>query len=276
MKTRYLTLALAALVAVLESPQTARAQFDPLHNHLKCYRIKGQRVQKLVALDNQFGRELVVKMVPELLCLPTQKTCCLPGVAGCQPIPCGSDPVAAAPVHHFKCYKITAKTCGTPGCTDLTGFKRGIKVTLRDQFGVETLDVGRPQLLCTPTEKQVVSSTTTTTSTSTTTTILQPCHGPNAAGMCAGACPPAQTCLATSPTSCDCVPTDAMCMGGAGNCNGLCPDVRQRCLAPSTTAPCDCFEPCDLSPFPTCGGVCPPQEVCRPITAAGDCRCMPG
>src|SRR5947207_1546702 len=146
MFTRSRFFATALVVVGLAAP--AAAQFSPYYNHLKCYQIKGQPVQKVIVADNQFGRERIVKLVPYLLCAPTHKTCCSnpPTTKGCQPVPCDSDKsqFQPAPVDHFKCYKIGLKPCtdaaGAPvDCTTLATFaKNAIKVDLADQFDDET------------------------------------------------------------------------------------------------------------------------------------------
>ncbi len=235
--------AVAGLGLLLVAPATA--QFDPQHSHLECYSIRGKAITKTLITDDQFGRLLIAKLTPSLLCLPTHKSCCQPGATGaCVPTTCPTGPIAPSPVPHFKCYKVSARACADPACTKVTGFKSGsIVVNLQDQFGFEGgIKVGRPQLLCAPVSKEVVSSTTTTTS-STTTTTLQECRSPSSAGLCGGSCPPQTTCLATSATSCDCVPVSQSCTAGAagaGVCAGFCPGVTQKCSQPSPTVPCAC------------------------------------
>jgi hypothetical protein len=139
---------------------SASAQFDPLHNNLKCYKIKGPSLAVSLQLDNQFSRERVFKLVPQFLCLPTQKQCCN-ATTGCSPSLCNPEPSPnqPAPVDHFKCYKIQVKQC-TPttanpapsgDCSKLTGrfppAPPAIAVTLRDQFHDEDVTVGPPKLL---------------------------------------------------------------------------------------------------------------------------------
>lgn len=270
--------ATAAAVAVfgllLTTPATA--QFDPQHSHLKCYQIRDKAITKRIMTDNQFGRELIVKLTPTLLCLPTQKSCCQPGAAagGCVPTTCPTDPIPPAAVPHFKCYKVSARTCLDRPCTQLSGFKSGsFVVNLKDQFGAETnIKVGRPQLLCAPVFKEVVSSTTTTTTPSTTTTTLHQCKSPSSAGLCGGSCPLEMACLATSSTSCDCVPVSRGCKGGSGGaCAGLCPNITQACVQSSPTAPCTCVPACGQS-APACNGACPTGHTCKQLATAG-CVC---
>jgi hypothetical protein len=240
--TRSVAAAAAAVFGLLLAAP-ATAQFDPEHSHLQCYQIRDKAITKQIITDNQFGRTLIAKLTPTLLCLPTKKTCCAPGAAGnCVPTTCPTGPIQPSAVPHFKCYKVSARTCLDAACTKLSPFKSGsFVVNLQDQFGAEVnIKVNRPQLLCAPVSKEVVSSTTTTTSANTTTTTLPECKSPNSAGLCGGSCPPQMTCLATSSTSCDCVPVGRVCTGGAaGACGGLCPNVTQKCQH-LTTGACGC------------------------------------
>jgi len=267
--------AVAALGLLFAAP--AAAQFDPRHSHLECYQIRDKSITKELITEDQFGRLLIAKLTPALLCLPTQKTCCQPSAAGvCVPTTCPTGPIEPSAVPHFKCYKVSARACLDPTCTKVTGWKSGsVVVNLEDQFGPETnIKVGRPQLLCAPVEKKVVSTTTTTTTPNTTSTTLQPCKSPTAAGLCGGSCPPQTTCLATSPTSCDCVPVTQHCtgvVGGAAVCGGLCPGVGQTCVQPSPTAPCACAPACGQS-APACNGACSTGQTCVHL-ATGACTC---
>ena len=305
MLTRSSFLATAVVVLGLVAP--AAAQFNPSFNHLKCYQIKGQPIQKTIVVDTQFGRERLVKLVPFLLCTPAHKTCCgnPPATPGCQVVPCDSDKsqFQPAPVDHFKCYKIGVKTCtdagGTPvDCSTVTKFVKGaIQVDLQDQFDHETTFVGPPRLLCTPVRKTVIGTTTTvpTTTTSTTTTI--PCHNgaqPGTAPMCTGDCPPG------SGLQCVFIPTLNACrceipcaQQADGTCNGFCPNAGEACL-PDALVPCHCQTttttpsttttttnpppPCHFdSAANGCTGTCPPSlppgTQCL-LVAQGKCDCV--
>src|SRR5581483_5392080 len=195
---------------------------DPACNHLKCYQIKDKAIvgttpkSALLQVDNQFGRELIYRLQPVLLCLPTQKACC--NAAGqCSPANCQPNPVPAPGLPHFKCYRIKVKTCPTVPCdpTTVAKFAKGKLVDLRDQFGFEpSVAVGNPVLFCAPVDKHVVGDSTTTTTTSTTTssttttTII--CHFDSSPGVnrCVGPCPPnapaGSQCTQTGPGKCDC------------------------------------------------------------------------
>ena len=97
-----------ACCSVLLLARPLAAQFDVQHDHLTCYRIKGQRITTTAVIDNQFGQEGLVQLTPALLCLPTQKTVTPPGV----------DPLPPTAVHHFKCYKVRrVKGTSLPDCT---------------------------------------------------------------------------------------------------------------------------------------------------------------
>lgn len=247
--------ALAAAAVLTSVP--ARAQFDPLHNHLKCYRI-ASRVQggKTVTLNDQFGTAVAAVLKPFLLCTPTQKICDTPG--GCPP-----DPEPAVPVRHFKCYKVKVPRSAAPP-----------SVQLIDQFGNETVKVGPALLLCTPAVKIPVGETTTTTTTVTTTT--QPfCHLENTAGppICAGSCTdPNAACKNIPSVGCRCVNPPSPCGGDATTgCGGLCENTAQSCILVGTTCQCANPVPCGQT-APACDGQCPAGTTCG-AGATGGCAC---
>src|SRR5262245_25151527 len=235
-----------ALPARGQAPGTAcTSPLDPACNHLKCYKIKDKPLvgtapgTALLQVDNQFGRELVFRLQPVMLCVPSLKSCCVNGAA-CSPTACQPNPVPAPGVPHYKCYKIKAKTCPNGDCTKLTTFPKTIQVLLRDQFGPEgPLSVGPPQMFCAPVSKTVVGQPTTTTSTSTTvttttststTTTPNFCHLDPATNACTGICPagapPGSQCTKLATGKCGCVapPVCCECSGRACfNTNGQCP-----------------------------------------------------
>jgi hypothetical protein len=273
--TRPATAAVALLCGLLLAG-SASAQFDPQHSHLQCYQIRGKAITQRVITDDQFGRSLVVKLSPTLLCLPTQKSCCAPSTAGvCIPTTCPTGPIQPTPVPHFKCYKVAARTCLDAACTKLAGFKNGsIVVNLEDQFGFEgNIRVNRPQLLCAPVEKTVITPTTTTTSTTTTTT-LQPCKAPDTTGLCGGSCPEQTSCVATGPATCDCVPIQKQCTGSPAGaaCGGFCPNVTQICAESSPNGSCGCLPACGGS-APACNGACAGGKRCVPLGTTAGCTC---
>lgn len=83
-------------VLMIALATSAFAQFDTQHDHLKCYKITGGAIVTKVQTDNQFGREMIFKLVPKFLCAPTQKTCvATDGSCGKPGAPSGD------PVRHF-------------------------------------------------------------------------------------------------------------------------------------------------------------------------------
>lgn len=275
--------------------------FDPACNHLKCYAIKDPPstiVSKspVLQLDNQFGREVVYRLKPVMLCVPTLKSCCtqVGGVTNCSPANCNPNPVAAPPLPHFKCYQIKAKTCLTPACDQLKAFAKGNLVNLRDQFGQElNVPVGNPKMICVPATKEHVGATTTTTqppptttttSTSTTTTTIQRCHFVAATNSCTGPCPPSAPagaqCQLTGPGKCDCVlpPVCCECPGvPCFNTTGQCPT---NCTA-SPNSTCDatghcgcgfCRDAGSCSTIPcSTSQPCPGNLACDPINCPAPC-----
>jgi len=288
MLRRSVQFGLAALVLGLAP--SAVAQFDPQHNHLKCYRIKGKPIAVNLQLDNQFDRERVVQLTPVLLCAPTQKTCCAPGATAatpCQPIPCPADPSPnqPAPVDHFKCYKVKPTQCLSPttvnDCATPGRFPKNVfEVTLTDQFHTEDVVVGLPQLLCTPVLKAVVRPTSTTTTSTTTTTICAnppcvpttttttiPCRNTAAAGqppMCAGDCPPQLACVFISSTG-QCMCETPCALSGTACNQQFCPNAVQKCQ-PNATNPCGCCNfpgaPCSTG-TDCCSGTCMATLTCQ-------------
>ena len=253
-----LLVGLATTAAAQTGGVACTTPFDPNCNHLKCYQIKDTAsivVSKtpLLQVANQFGTEVLYRLQPFLLCVPSQKACCCPqspgcqpGVSGCSVANCAPNPVNAPGLPHFKCYKIKAKTCPNGDCTQkAVAFTKGTLVNLRDQFGLETnVPVGNPVVLCAPAFKEHgptttttnTTSTTTTTTTSTTTTTNPPqfCHDDPVLG-CTGPCPPTfppgSQCIRDTTGKCGCVapPVCCECPGNAAsppycqNTNAQCP-----------------------------------------------------
>jgi hypothetical protein len=278
MRSSHLASVVAVGLLAIALPMPAAAQFAPNFNNLKCYKISGPSLAVNLQLDNQFGRERVFKLVPQFLCVPTQKSCCSPPPVQCSPALCNPEPSPnqPAPVDHFKCYKIQEKQCtptiaGGFDCNKLTGHfppaPPDIVVTLRDQFHDETVKVQPPKMLCVPVLK--IRQTTTTTTTSTTTT-TRPCRlaGPAGMGVCGGDCPPGFACLLSSPTStiCECIPNAQACDGPFPNCGGGCPGQADLCHPPPGVSICECC----TQP----GGACSAATVCcsgNPCGSTGTC-----
>jgi hypothetical protein len=249
---------------------------DPACNHLKCYQISDKPstvVSKtpIVQLDNQFGREVLFRLQPVLLCVPSQKACC--NATGCSVANCRPNPVPAPGLPHFKCYKIKAKTCPNGDCATLANFAKGkIAVNLLDQFGQElNVAVGKPVILCAPVLKTVVGASTTTTQTTTTitqtTTTTMPCRDvaqPGTPPMCAGDCHPGsglQCVFIPSAGTCNC---EIPCALQGTTCNNqFCPNATQQCVS-NAVIPCGC---CNLP-----GASCTAGSDC----CSGTCNTPPG
>jgi hypothetical protein len=245
--------AAGTLASALASP--AAAQFDPQHNHLKCYKIGGPAFLTRVQLDNQFGREIVAKLVPQFLCVPTQKTCCDPQKPGCVPLATGCPPDPSpnqpAPVDHFKCYKIAAKQCDlndptlVDPCTRLSGKFVKTPVDLLDQFHPElNVTVGVPKMLCVPVVKTPKNTTTTHPPPTTTSTTIEGCR-PDAGQppTCAGPCPNlGEVCVNRTPgtVDCGCVPDTQVCAAQQATAcaSGRCTRVDQQCVFDGTACAC--------------------------------------
>jgi hypothetical protein len=294
-------IAIAFAIPAAAQGTACTTPFDPACTHLKCYQIKDKPstvVSKspVLQLDNQFGREVVYRLQAVLLCVPTLKSCCCPGLpncpagaSGCSPSNCLPNPVPAPPLPHFKCYKIKAKQCLAADCTAFTKFAKTKFVNLRTQFGQElNVPVGNPRLICAPALKEVVGETTTTTVTTTTTTSTTTttiCHfDPTSPTGCVGQCPatapPGSQCVRIAPDKCDCVAPPVCCECPGAGCfdtNGQCPagcfgvagaDCNAatghcqcgfcRDAAVCTTIACSANQPC-----PT-GTICDPVQCPRP------------
>ena len=94
-------------------------------DHFKCYKAKGKPPNVAVDLEDQFGIEpgVLVKR-PTLFCNPVDKNG--EGIRN--------------PAAHLTCYKVKGD-----------GEKR--HVVVRNQFGEQTLEVKKPQILCVPSDK---------------------------------------------------------------------------------------------------------------------------
>lgn len=96
--------------------------------------------------------------------------------------------------------------------------------------------------------------------------------------MCAGICPPGETCVTGPNQSCGCEPLPPC--GYPGDfpaCNGVCPQGQACEPVPGTTA-CSCveeFPACGDTTYPQCNGSCPQGEVCVNEFATNLCQCEP-
>ena len=196
--------ALFVLLATLALTAPARAQFSTQFDHLQCRKLNGPVQLATIVLDDQFGRNINVKMKPALLCAPTQKTCCAAGSVNCAatvPCPPSPSPNQPAPVDHFKCYQIHPKACigfnpSIPGNCPATGPQPSVVVHLNDQFGTQVnVTLGASKLFCVPVQKFVGTIPCTSI------TIT----GGNTSVCTAGLCPPGMFCAKNSTnTACQC------------------------------------------------------------------------
>ena len=133
------TLAALALLVLLVLPASAPAQspvepgpFDDVTNHYKCYDVFefDNFEPRVVRLRDQFGQSQDKVIRPRYLCNPVSKNH--------EPIP--------HPEFHLVCYEILEDTEPAE-----------FKVLVKNQFGVQTLKVQRPELLCLPSSKEEVA-----------------------------------------------------------------------------------------------------------------------
>ncbi len=116
----------------------ARKQREPWSNrraHLVCYTAPGPTVDTAVVVRNQFGSQRLAVHQAETLCVPSRKREMDQSFRAIQ-----------VPIDHFQCYAVEP----------LTPLLRqgGLgPVRLTDQFGAETVQVGRAIQLCTPVDK---------------------------------------------------------------------------------------------------------------------------
>lgn len=102
-------------------------------DHFKCYEVLSEQPpEREVTLEDQFDKKLDRKEVvtvrrPKFFCNPVQK----------------NDEEIKAPKNHLACYLITSDE----------GFPSPLSVSVKDQFGENTLTVKESQMLCVPSEK---------------------------------------------------------------------------------------------------------------------------
>lgn len=249
--------------AQAQQASPACSVLDPSCHNLKCYKIGGPVLAEPLQLDDQFGRERVFKLVPQFLCNPALKSCCLKKADGtfdcssispdnCPPDP--SQPNGSVAVDHFKCYKIVVKECppsptsaGGFDCTNLTGrfppIPPPIQVLLLDQFHQEKVNVGPPKMLCVPVLKRVTSPTTTTIVTTTTTTTFR----------CGGCAPCGSTCAGHG---------ECHVAGGGGGCGA--PSTNPVCVDATMCTPSTCSTDADCPGGRVCVFKDGPSECCAP------------
>lgn len=139
-------------------------------DHLKCYKIKGVKLEATVDLDSpEFGLEQGCKISkPSMVCVPVSKTVT---DASVELYPVNGEPQTEDRI----CYKVECP-------------QRAVPDTLRrvDQFGPHKLSRTRDFMLCTPAVKD--------------------CGTPVACSDGAGACPPGQECGLVGGNACLCLP----------------------------------------------------------------------
>jgi hypothetical protein len=122
----------------------AQKNGEPFSNtraHLQCYRTQGPALNKLVAVQNQFGSQRLLVGSPRRLCLPSQKRLVLRHkTAGFQRI--------QVPIDHFQCYAVTQQT-------PLQAVQPVGNVTLKDEFGHRAAQPAQPFQLCAPVQKSL-------------------------------------------------------------------------------------------------------------------------
>ncbi|MCH7999275.1 MAG: Ig-like domain repeat protein [Chloroflexi bacterium] len=120
-------------------PTLKNGEGDLTAQHLKCYDIFGSDPPDLVDLTTQFGLDQQVEVgQARLLCVPALKQVVFPisDLPLLGPLPT---------VPHYECY-------------DIDGPAPDISVTLDNQFGVGTVNVGPARFLCAPAIKTVIGS----------------------------------------------------------------------------------------------------------------------
>ena len=137
---RYLSIAIGALLIVtsfaigrVTAPAPALAGVQPMlrFSHFECYAAQMKPVQgEVVQLTDQFQTYKTQIGAPQFFCTPvTKKVISGPRV----PVP--------APADHLSCYQIQGPTIQQ-------------QRPYTNQFIMDTVAVGSPQLLCVPTNKQ--------------------------------------------------------------------------------------------------------------------------
>ncbi len=137
---RYLTMAIGALVIIASfaigrvtapAPAAAAMQPDVKFSHFECYMAQMKPIQQeVVQLTDQFQSYKTTVGAPQFFCTPVTKKV-LSGVNMRVPLP----------ANHLACYQIKG-----PAIQQSRPYT--------NQFIMDTVTVGVPQLLCVPTNKQ--------------------------------------------------------------------------------------------------------------------------
>jgi Laminin G domain. len=117
----------AALLGIYNAGSAGKCKASTVLDHFKCYKAEGNPLNMAVDLQDQFGVESgVLVQEPQLFCNPVDKNG--EGIRN--------------PAAHLTCYKIKADR-----------EKRDVVAT--NQFGEQSLEVKKPELLCVPSGKFV-------------------------------------------------------------------------------------------------------------------------
>lgn len=127
----------------------AQKNSEPFSNtraHLQCYRTRGPALNKLVAVQNQFGSQRLLVGAPRRLCVPSEKR--LVGRRKTAPFP-----RIQVPIDHFQCYAVSPQT-------PLRAVQPLGSVRLKDEFGRRAAQPAKPFQLCAPVEKKLKGKVT--------------------------------------------------------------------------------------------------------------------
>ena len=124
-----------------------REPFANRRAHLQCYGAAGKPLNRLVAVQNQFGSQRLLVGSPRRLCLPSEKRFFRPGAPR-------AFPRIQTPIDHFQCYSVRARGplwAASPVRNVNVAVRR---VKLSDQFLSRGALVGEAFQLCAPVQKR--------------------------------------------------------------------------------------------------------------------------
>lgn len=108
--------------------------------HLQCYGTRGPALNRLVAVQNQFGSQRLLVKSPQRLCVPSEKRIVRRGKGA-------PFPRIQVPTDHFQCYSVASRG-------PLWAVRRTRNVKLADQFGRHGPRLGKAFQLCAPVQKE--------------------------------------------------------------------------------------------------------------------------
>jgi hypothetical protein len=127
----------------------AQKNSEPFFNgpaHQVCYSTTGPPVNRVVAVQNQFGSQRLLVGAPRRLCVPSQKQQLrATNLVGVRLKP-KAFPKIAVPIDHYQCYGVTA-------LTPIRARSRPGAITLTDEFGKDVVALGNPFQICAPAQK---------------------------------------------------------------------------------------------------------------------------